>query len=263
MKTILILLGSICLISASHAQDSSIDTAAADNSSSSLEAIIEERAKDIVYVPADRPKPDFQVQEKRSFKKTGHTITYNRVAPPAIAQDEVVYKEPRPVVIPESFLEAHKEHLHFHFFATVMDKQVTEISWHTSGEKFSILVNADLSFLNAMGSFETEDKRFTIFGFMGSGPISEEVEGILARDPFVEGIPIQYIVTSPESVSDEMLAHENFDAVDALLSHYESNKELIWESFVCARARGKAYKDYKEANPPSPDVQINFWKIED
>ena len=262
MRFFLTLLGAAGLISSSYAQVSSIDAATQSDSSSFLESEIEERAKAIVYVPAQRPQPDFQIQEKRVFEKSGHTITYNRVSPPPVAEDEVVYKNPSPVVIPDFFFETQKEYLHFHFFGTVINKQVTEITWYDSGEKVVVLVNADLSFLHSMGSFETEDKRYTIFGFLGLGPASDEIEELLAQDPFVEGVPIQYVVLSPKNISEEMLSNDNFKALDSLLSHYESNKASIWQSFISAQARGKAYREHKEANPPSPDVQINFWKIE-
>lgn len=251
-------------LAAVAAGQTEIELASINNSSLELDAIIQDEAKDIVYVPAERPKPDFDVQDRRSFQKEGHSITYNRVAPPVISSDEAVFKAPKagPVVDFSQFFSSQKPLKHFHFFGTVMDRDVTELSWYLDGKKFQVLVNADLSFLHTMSNFENDDSRFSIFGMMGRGPTSEEVETVLSRKPFIEGVPIQYIVLAPEDVSDEDLAHENFEALDALLGHYEANKQSLWQSFVSQQAKGKAYRDYKEANPPDPNIEINFWKIE-
>ncbi|GEM_PF-6383768 len=259
------LLVSLLSVTASNGQIE-LEVAAIENSSASLDSIIQDEAKDIVYVPLERPKPTYQIQDRRSFVKSGHQITYNRVAPPAIATDEAVYKAPqaKPVEIATIFdLENQKDYKNFHFFGTIMERSVTEITWYYNGNRYAVLVNADLSFLHTMSMFETDDSRFSIFGMLGRGPTSEEVEEVLARNPFSEEAPIQYVIISPAQLSDEDLEHENFEALDALLGYYEANKEKLWRSFVSQQAKSKAYREYKEANPPNPNVEINFWKIED
>lgn len=261
-KVILIgLLSALALPSfAEETQSPELREAAVTNSAEALTPKIEQLARATPYTPPVKPEKNFTVRDTTVFQQDGRTITFNKVAPP-IRQPKPISVQPSPTS--EQFAEmqrmAQKGYTNFTFFGTVWDEKITEIEWHYEGVKYQAFVNADMSFLHAMGRFETEESYYSITGMLGHADRDEAEHWIPGRADFSDERAVTYIVVEPDK---SQMADEAFKSLEALLSYYGSTKEVLWQKYAERSAKNLARQRYYEANPPSQDVEINFWKKE-
>ena len=229
-----------------------------------------------------RPTLNLKVLDGVEVKFPGRSIFYQRVAPPTAPAARA--PAPAPVAKPLSLAEsaaaearAAKKSEVLMISATVYDRRVTEVHWHSGNREYRAWSNIDFNYLAGQGEIETADCVY--FFIMGLGNqtrksvaewnrFAPEWERLAAA----EGLADQWetkavpdlakfpVGRSTYLLSGDPPADDSLAALDALHRYYDANRIRLIADYTKHEATRIAREQRLKEYPPRPqDTVINFW----
>jgi hypothetical protein len=153
----------------------------------------------------------------------------------------------------------YKEPFFFSLSGIVYDNSITEIWWHRGGKHYRVFINANFLYLEGIGEFEDASRRYSIFSlFTGSTVQNAENRGKWVpsmADFSPDTLECLVVEWGDETELDDV----RFNAIDAMLSHYQENYDAIKVDYDNRRTIDRARREYLRQNPPKQrDKIINY-----
>ncbi len=204
----------------------------------------------------------YRIIQSRKVDFGDHFVFLNRVAPPAVPPLPASVATPaQPEFSAEvtetlANLESKKSELLF-LFATVFDRDVTELHWCAGGREYRALSNIDFNYFTVLGQIETEN---TVYGLMlaigneSSEALDSELGPLVSR---LSNARSEYILIDgkEQDVPDASLA-----GLDALHVYFDAHRQKLIDAYVKREADRVAEEQWIRDHPPVPkDTVINFW----
>lgn len=207
-------------------------------------------------------------------------VIFRRITPPVI---KVVPVKAASVAEPQFSPEMQARsladqlrHENISLYATVYDRQVSEVVWQKGDDRFTVWTNIDFNLLRQVGFIDAGDVHYSYFGMTEN--ISSEDEARLAELAAANGwnlsretrwkpCPVAFADESPEYVvladSEADVPAELFSQMDALLDYFIENKAQLEAAYKRAAILNAAREKYLAERPPEPkqDVIINFYPL--
>ena len=229
-----------------------------------------------------RPTLNLKVLDSVEVKFPDHSVFYRRVAPPTAPATRA--PAPAAVAKPLSLAEsaaaearASKKSAVLMLSATVYDRQITELRWHSGNREYRAWSNIDFNYLAGQGEIETGDCVY--FLIMGLG--NETRESVAEWNRFApewerlaaaEGLAGQWETKSvpdlakfPAGRSTYLLtgdapADDSLVALDALHRYFDANRLPLIANYAKREAEHTAREQWIKEHPLKPqDTVINFW----
>ncbi|MEI8108790.1 MAG: hypothetical protein WCI46_13335, partial [Verrucomicrobiota bacterium] len=229
-----------------------------------------------------RPTLNLKVLDSVVVKFPGHSIFYQRVAPPTApaARAPVTAPVAKVLSLAESAAaeaRANKKSEALMLSATIYDRQVTELRWRSGNRDYHVWSNINFNYLAGLGEIETEDCVY--FLIMGLG--NEARESVAEWNRFApewerlaaaEGLAGQWATKAvpdlakfPAGRSTYLLsgdppADDSLTALDALHRYFDANRLRLIADSAEREANRIAREQWTKEHPPTPqDTVINFW----
>ena len=204
----------------------------------------------------------------------GRKVLFRRVAPPAELPSAKPKASPT-TTSPVNFsdlIEESKEPINLKLYVTVYDEAYSKLILTVEENRYTVWTNLNFAHLQMLGSFETEERRYSYFGM--SDKINQEREALNARFAKEKGFdytsrwkasPVQFseepeyvLVTEDES----SVPNEVYQQFDDLLGYYLDNKERLKVVHHNAQELQAARERYKAAHPEEPqDIVLNYSRL--
>jgi len=271
-----LLLFSLSLISSAEIEENTILTPAEAQAQVESKMALKKsreirRRMDLLAVPAE--------SESVKALKNGGSMTIRRIAAPARpATQKAKEAASRPPLTEEEirkFLAEAKPPKSLSVSVTVYDKRVSKIRiWH-EGETYEVLSNVPFSHLQGLGSFETDEAKWSVIAMVGE--VNKEDEQRMAEEAKRFGstyrprkrpdISLFNSMEEPEYLvfpgRGETVPDGVFAKLDALHVYYLENEEKLAREHHRRDVMAEAHRRYRQANPPEPqEIVINFWRVE-
>ncbi|WP_269537052.1 hypothetical protein [Cerasicoccus fimbriatus] len=219
--------------------------------------------------------PVFRVLERRSIVLPDRTVTMNRVAPPNASSFTERPQSPEMSPAERQALQEEMATIKTVSLSVwVYDRSVSRLVWHHEGQPYVAWVPADLNPCRTIRDFTVGDQHYQLSMFLQN----EDIEALKERQEAArqEGVdyPMPQIPALPESqegVTEYFVESESpntplnaaaFDGIEALLAYMDASHESLVNALQRQEAISEARKRYQAANPPSQNVQINYWNEE-
>ena len=250
--------------------------------------------------PTPTPPPDplagvpVQVLDQQQVTVGTHTITYNRIVPPA-------FPAPTPTPVPQATPitntvnhtvqvaraksstsrrtaqarshkmtrtaqadgadSADKPYKMLLLSATVYDHQFTEVRWNDGTQPgLTAYVNLDFRYFTAVTNLETADTVYDLMFAWGDDATSSLTQAGQPLPNF-SSVPAghsgyQVIAGDPNANPDAVAA------LNALCAYYDANSAQMIAAYNQQQANNAAYQQWLQAHPqPTPNTVINYWPV--
>ena len=214
------------------------------------------------------------LMERRTVLVDGRKVAFRRIAPPA----ELPVPEPTIKTTAtksadfSQFPQPIEQQVNLQLYATVYDGAYSKLVLTHEKKGYTAWTNLNFNYLQQVGSFATEDRRYSYFGV--TERIDREREALNARFAKERGFdyksrwraPPVYLGKDPEYVlvteDAGEVPEEVYRQLDDLTGYYLANKDRLEIQFHNAMELQAARERYESAHPEEPqDIVLNYSRM--
>lgn len=207
------------------------------------------------------PAVTVRVLEKWEANYGDRTITYNRVAPPAL---QAAAPDPVPTYMAGAATPGpqlpEKREVFLFLSATVYDRRVTELHWRDAQGRHRAWSNIDFNYLRGIGRIEASDVTYS-FMFGVGNEIAESVSLESPRLPppgTFSATRSEYLIV--EDHANSLPSEEALAGLDALHVYFDANKAGLIQGYIQREAERAAREQLEKDDPPTAeDTVVTFW----
>ncbi len=155
----------------------------------------------------------------------------------------------------QQMLEGFRPDIYISIGATVIDHEITYLSWSHGEERYAAYSNIDFNHMSGFGGFKVDGQPYSFF--MGISNVKSEwlEEDEMNALPKLPDSPPQFEVVAGDPDNEEALS--NIVALHQLYAAEGKRLEAAYQKREQAREDRAAYL---EAYPPQPeDMEVYFW----
>ncbi len=207
------------------------------------------------------PEPrQFSIRKTdQKIMRNGALLKMHRIdpPPPKAAEPSSEDQEERQWTEEEiqEMLEGFRLDITISIGATVIDHDLTYLSWRHGEERYAAYSNIDFNHMSGFGGFKVDGQPYSFF--MGISNVKSEwlEEDEMNALPKLPDSPPQFEVVAGDPDNEEALS--NIVALHQLYAAEGKRLETAWQKREGARKDRAAYL---EAYPPQPeDMEVYFW----
>lgn len=216
--------------------------------------------------------PNFRVLERRTYQLADRTVTLSRVAPPRPTRQTARPQSEMTPAQRQAIQEEMERMKIISVIATVYDKSITHVRWSDKErQQYSAWIRADFNLFRPIQEFTVGDQTYRLSAIVlneSSNDLEErrklaQQEGydiqlptIPDLPPATDGVTEYYVESDDPAIFEDASA---FEGIEAMLFHLDASHADMLTALKDQEALSEARKRYREANPASKDVQINYW----